>query len=192
MPPRDGPAAGWAGPALRILRAALLVVLGGICTFAVGIAVLIAIIVFDKPDFDRAHPDYAQFVARFAAAQRALEAGERWAVIDLAPVNGGAWRTACLFGGYTSPVQRMEALGAVVNEADRRRLEKSVGLRIAPVEEFEVLIAFVDEAQRAHFVHFPEGVGPNGQHYEACVRRPRIKVTIDAESKAAPQLLTDD
>jgi hypothetical protein len=161
---------------VMILRAALLFLLGSTCAAVAAVAALIAFQA--RPAFDRTHPDYASFAAHFAAARRAFAAEEDRAVIDLALVNGGAWREACLFGGYTNPVERMEALGGVVSPADRQRLARPIGLHISPVEEFEMLIAFVDEDGRAHFIHFDQGVGAEGQHYEACVIKPRTKVAV--------------
>ncbi len=42
-----------------------------------------------------------------------------------------------LFGGYTRPMERIEAFGAVVSEWDRQGLAEPIGfpLRISPVEE---------------------------------------------------------
>jgi hypothetical protein len=172
---------------MAVPRVVFFVVLGCIVAAAAGVAALIAFA--PGPAFDRVHPDYAPFAERFAQVRRAFAAGEDWAVVDLAPVHGGAWRTACLFGGYTQPVERMEALGGVVSQADRRRLAEPIGLRISPVEEFEMLIAFVDEEQRAQFVHFAEGVGAEGQHYEACVTKPKTKVAIESWDGRTPKTL---
>jgi hypothetical protein len=80
-------------------------------------------------------------------------------VIDLAPVNEGAWRTACLFGGYTRPVDRIDALSAVVSQTDRRRLAEATGLRLSPVEESEMLIAFLDEKGQAQSSIFRRASG---------------------------------
>jgi hypothetical protein len=167
------------GPGVTVARAVLIVVFG--CAFAAAAALigLVALLVLSpKPDFDRAHPDYAYFAERFEEARRIFASGRNHATIDLAHLNGGAWRTACLFGGYTHPIEKMDALGAVVSEADRQRLSGAVGARIAPVEEFEVLIAYIDEERRAHFIHFAEGVGSEGQHYEACTTKPETKIVI--------------
>lgn len=41
-----------------------------------------------------------------------------------------------------------------------------------------MLIAFKDEEGPAHFIHFDHGVGAEGQHYEACVTKPRTKVAV--------------
>jgi hypothetical protein len=131
-----------------------------------------------RPPYDLEHPDYAAFALQFQQAERAFAAGEDWAVINLAPLNGGAWRTACLFGGYTQPIQHLEAIGAIVSDRDRRRLSNAIGWRVAPVEEFEMLIAFSDEQGQGNFIHFNHGVGSEGQHYEACVTKPKTKVAI--------------
>lgn len=175
-----------------VLRIALLSLLGCILAAVVAMA---ALVVFEpRPVFDRAHPDYAAFARHFAQAQRSFAAGEEWVVIDLAPLNGGAWRTACLFGGYTRPVEQLIALGAVVSDADRQRLGAAIGLRLSPVEEFEMLVAFTDEQGRAHFIHFDEGVGAEGQHYEACVTGPKTRIAIaswNTDPKRTPPPVLD-
>jgi hypothetical protein len=172
---------------VKVLLVGLYVVLGCVLAVPIGMVALIGVAAFWQPEFDRAHPDYAHFAGRFELARLALAAGQRSTVIDLAPLNRGAWRTACLFGGYSWPVARMKARGVIVSEQDRRRLEGATGLRVSPVEEFEMLIAFVDEEQRAHFIHFKEGIGPDGQHYEGCVSKPRTKVSVGPDSEAESQ-----
>lgn len=163
---------------LRLLRIILFVL---IAAPVAAVVLLVAVTVLGRPDHDHAHPDYGNFAGRFAEVRRAFAAGERGAEIDLAPVNGGAWQLACLFGGYTRPVERMDERGAIVTDADRKRLTSTGGFRAGPVEEFEMLIAFIDDEGRAHFIHFPEGVGSGGQHYQACVTRPQTTVTVSAE-----------
>ena len=76
--------------------------------------------VLGRPDYDRAHPDYGSYAGRFAEVRRAFAAGERGAEIDLAAVNGGAWRLACLFGGFTRPIERMDKRGAVIEDETAR------------------------------------------------------------------------
>jgi hypothetical protein len=41
-----------------------------------------------------------------------------------------------------------------------------------------MLIAFVDDKRRAHFIHFPYGMGGGGLHHEACVTKPQTKVLV--------------
>jgi hypothetical protein len=149
------------------------------CRVAVVI-IMVGLVAVNVRGYDVDHPDHAHFAERFLKARRALGGGETRVVIDLVPVNGGSWRTACLFGGYTSPIDRMEALGATISPWDRVRLTVPTNpLRISPVEEFEMVIGYVDEQGRAHFVHFAEGVGGGGQHYNTCVTKPQTTVAVD-------------
>lgn len=164
------------GIRMTALRTSLLMLLG--CIGATILAIVASVMFEPRPVFDRDHPDYGPFASQFARAEKAFSAGEDWAVIDLAPVNGGAWRSACLFGGFTRPVERLLSLGATVSASDRQRLSSALGWRAAPVEEFEMLVAFTDEQGQAHFIHFDRGVGAEGQHYEACVTRPKSQVAI--------------
>lgn len=130
------------------------------------------------PVFDDAHPDYAAFAARFAQIDHALNAGQGRAIVDLAQLNGGAWRTACLFGGYAHPLEQMERLGASIDQADRDRFGKPIGFRAGPVEETEAMIAFVDEEGRARFIHFRNGMGQHTQHYRQCVTKPETTLIV--------------
>ncbi|KAA5602193.1 hypothetical protein F1193_06050 [Blastochloris sulfoviridis] len=158
--------------ALYIFFGAFLLILGA------GMAVVWEIHT-SRPTFDRADPDYGAFAERFAQAARALDDG-RAASVNLAPATGGAWRTACLFGGYTWPIEEMERRGASIRDADRQSLAEPGGLRLTPVEEHEVLVSIVDEAGNARFIHFDHGLNSHGQHFQACVTRPETFVTIDA------------
>jgi hypothetical protein len=60
--------------------------------------------------------------------------------VDLSGLNNGEWKTACLFGGYTNPLDEMRALGANISEKDRARMTEagSRGLRLSQVEEYEL------------------------------------------------------
>lgn len=173
-------------------RIILVVTVGCVLALSAIPVVLIALLVFaPRPAYDRAHPDYVVFAERFAEARRELEHRPE-AVIDLASLNQGSWRTACLFGGYTRPVEHMIALGAVVTQADRNRLAEPIGLRLSPVEEFEILIAFIDHEGRAHFVHFSDGVGAEGQHYQACATKPATKLVFGEKIKIGTVFTTSN
>lgn len=161
------------------MRAFFLVVLGCIGLGSISFVVTIA---KSAPSFDRFHPDYATFAAVFDQADRAFNAGQSYVIIDLAPLNRGAWKTACLFAGYTHPIEEMERLGARVDQADRDRLGKARGFRAAPVEETELVIAFTNEAGRAHFVHFQSGMGQQTQHYLECVTKPETRLAVSEKS----------
>lgn len=97
--------------------------------------------------------------------------------IDLSELNSGEWTTACLFGGYTDPLEAMRVHGANIDEKDRVRFTEagSRGFRLGQVEEHEMAIAFVDLGNNARFIHFRTGIGPGGQHLRRCNRDPRIQ-----------------
>ncbi|MGE6783495.1 hypothetical protein ACQKGL_13335 [Ensifer adhaerens] len=127
------------------------------------------------PAYDTDDPDYAYFAELFDAAQ------EKAALVaDMERLNGGDWKTACIFGGYVHPIEEMEKLGATVAEVDRQRMQdaKDSGFRLFEVEESEMMVAFVDGADTAHFIHFKKGIGAEGQHYRSCVTRPETKIAL--------------
>ena len=168
---------------MSISRVFGFVVLGCIGIAILGFVVAIALIITaPKPAYDQSHPDYAAFAAVFHQADRAFDAGKRYVMIDLAPLNGGAWNAACLFAGYTHPIKHMERLGAKVDQADRDRLTEAQGSRAGPVEEGELVIAFMDEERQAHFVHFEHGIGQHTQHYWECVTKPETKLVVSESS----------
>jgi hypothetical protein len=91
-------------------------------------------------------------------------------MIDLGHLNGGAWTTACLFGGYTHPALEMEKLGAVVADSAKVRGE---------TPEYSVVAAYIDPDNRAHFVRFRKGLGADGQHLQKCVTKPATRIVLD-------------
>jgi hypothetical protein len=100
--------------------------------------------------------------------------------IDLSELNAGNWKIACVFGGYTNPLEMMRALGANINEKDRLRLteSRSRGFRLTQVEESEMAITYVDLSNNAKFIHFDHGIGPEGQHLQKCIGRPEKRVLL--------------
>lgn len=137
----------------------------GLCTLALSAC---------KPNYDTDDPDYGYFANLFKAAQTKEQ------VADMSRLNGGDWKTACIFGGYENPVDDMEKLGATIAEADRERMKEArdTGFRVSVVEEFEMMIAYIDQANKAHFIHFEDGIGAQGQYYNFCVTRPETKITL--------------
>jgi hypothetical protein len=55
-------------------------------------------------------------------------------------------------------------------------MTEATGLRLFPIEEFEVVIAYKDLSNNAHFIHFNTGIGPEGQHRETCVSKPQARL----------------
>lgn len=134
-----------------------------------------------RPAYDRSDPDYQRYSAAFADLSKALRRriATKDDYIDLSNLNNGQWETACLFGGYTKPLETMTALNAKIDENDRVRWSKATrGFRLAPVEEFEMAIAFIDANANARFIHFENGIGSQGQHFEKCISKPAVRVFL--------------
>ncbi|HEU01565.1 MAG TPA: hypothetical protein ENH89_14745 [Aurantimonas coralicida] len=126
-----------------------------------------------------AHPIIAEQFARLRE-QLGRRPALREAIIDFSNINGGSWRTACLFGGYSTPSEEIAKLGATISDADRTRLKDagSSGLRLTEVEENEMVVAYIDENNRAHFIWFEDGIGSGGQHLRRCVSMPGTEIDL--------------
>ncbi len=95
--------------------------------------------------YDRTDPNYRYVMSRVLA--------EKPATTQLHTINGDDWQFLCLLGPYSDPVMVMRA------EATRRKLAvKSIdpvptqALGIAPIEETESAVSFLDGAGRGHTV----------------------------------------
>jgi hypothetical protein len=148
----------------------------------------IAIIVYEMfwmPSYDDTDPRYQTLVSRLEEIRQSLRTVERTEHdVDLSSLNNGNWTTACIFGGYNYPLKEMVALGANVNAQDEERLLElsQRGFRLTQVEEFELMIAYVDTKNDAHFVHFQSGFGSGGQHFERCITKPQTVIDLFADS----------
>lgn len=158
-----------------VAAATVFVAVGGLVALRTGLS--------DEPDYDYDHPAFERYAARFSALAAVFRnrGPNGYDTIDLAALNDGEWTTACVFGGYTTPSVAMANLGALVSDADERRLREagSGGFRFDEVEEFEMMLVYVDPHNRAHFIHFPNGIGPNGQHLRKCIVKPETVVLLD-------------
>ena len=162
-------------------RLVFLSLTGIAAVFSVGVALLLYELSY-KPTYDREDPDYRRYAEAFEVLRVKLdqhgltEADD----LDLATLYNGAWTTACLFGGYTMPLDDMRRLGANISERDRVRITDAGwrGFRLAQVEEHEMAIAYIDRSNSAHFIHFATGIGPEGQHLRQCVRRPETRLPL--------------
>jgi hypothetical protein len=161
--------------------------LAAVGLFASALCALFLLVISQRPAYDTHDPDYD----RVATAFRELD--DRWrstgwdetTVLDVTALNGGDWTTACLFGGYTRPGVRIAALGATVRDSDLQRTTETSGSRLAPVEEQEVMLAYIREDGQARFIHFARGVGPDGQHMDRCVTKPATAICLDPNLPAA-------
>jgi hypothetical protein len=156
-----------------------------IAIILVAVAWLLAEL-FYRPSYDRAHPDHDRYAGMFhrlemTRSQRRITSEDPIdPSIDLSELNGGHWKVACVFGGYTTPVETMRGLGAHIDENDLRRFTEAGrrGFRLAPVEESEMAIAYVDLADNARFIHFRHGIGPEGQNFQKCIARPETRLRL--------------
>jgi hypothetical protein len=148
-------------------------------------AVLLLVLVVElsyKPTYDQSHPDYDRYAEAFnrlsvSLSRRGITNDD---AIDLSELNGGEWKIACVFGGYTRPLETMRALGGNINQKDQLRWTEagSRGFRLGQVEEREMAIAYVDLNNNTQFIHFEYGIGPEGQHFEKCISRPETRLTF--------------
>ena len=131
-----------------------------------------------EPDYDRSGTDFARYSEVFARLRDGVQ--QRQDAIDFAELNDGDWKTLCAFGGYTDPLARMHEAGAKIDDSDTAYWTEagSRGFRLAPVEEFEIAIAYVDSENRAHFLHFEEGIGASGQHLQKCISKPETRIVL--------------
>ena len=148
-------------------------------------AVYLAMLLSYSPRYDEDHPDHRRYAERFEALRVRLDgqAATRQEFVDFTDLNGGEWKTACLFGGYTDPLREMKALGADIDDKDRARLTEAGrrGFRLAPIEEFEIAIAYVDPGNKARFIHMKSGIGPWGQHFNKCIARPQTRLAVGSD-----------
>jgi hypothetical protein len=167
---------------MRLLRCILLFGVSLVVLAVVGIAALLLFLFFDQPNYDVAHPNYNYFAEMFERLREpvSFRGMTNEDVIDFSQLNGGEWKVACLLGGYRDPLETMRAIGANINEKDQVRWTKarSRGLRLAPVEEHEMAIVYVDLANNAQFIHFRDGIGPEGQGFQKCVARPETRLVL--------------
>jgi len=97
------------------------------------------------------HPNYKAFQAQ-------IENLSDNKSINFSNLNNGKWKTACLFGGYTNPSYFMKKHGDVSwIDYIYQPMKAWPIVRIAQVEEHEALIAYVDDFNNVHFVHFKNG-----------------------------------
>lgn len=157
--------------------------LAGLCLL--GVVALVVGLVAElsyTPVYDRADPNYHRYLEAFQRVRVPLnERGlTKEDYIDLSQLNDGDWKTACLFGGYTRPLDEMLALGATISEKDQIRLTEAGTrrFRIGQVDEFEIMIAFVDLSNNARFIHFHNGIGPAGQHFQKCISKPETTLVL--------------
>lgn len=170
-------------------RLVLLLVVGAAALFAIGAAALLRELLY-KPTYDQSHPNYRHFAEVFDSLRPELDyrGTTEDDYIDLSELNSGEWKTACLFGGYTDPLEAMRALGANIDEKDHVRFTEagSRRFRLGQVEEQEMAIAFVDIGNNARFIHFRTGIGKEGQGLQRCISKPQTRLYLAPHLSARP------
>ena len=152
----------------------------GWSVFGLSLVALIGAVIWDlswRPQYDTSHADYGWIDEQLAVHRE----GELLR-LDLSKLNGGDWSTACLLGGYSHPVATMKKKGAKVSSSDQARFQEIKERRIFEVEEYELVLAFIDGADKAHFIHFRRGLGVGGQHFESCIDRAKREFRLGRNS----------
>jgi hypothetical protein len=92
--------------------------LGAVCMLGVT---LLLYELSHKPAFDQGDLDYPRYEEAFDGMRVKLDrrGTTEEDYVDLSLLNNGEWTTACLFGGYTMPLDEMRALGANISDKDR-------------------------------------------------------------------------
>ena len=145
-----------------------------------GFVVVIALYVSYRPEYGTDSVDYDQYSAAFSGIEKIAAGSRQPLVVDFADLKGGRWRSVCLIGGYEDPIRVMRQQGASISPEDERRMAETAraGFRLGAVEEFEVMIAYTDDQNLAHFIHFERGFGPEGQHFQKCVSKPETVIQV--------------
>jgi hypothetical protein len=166
------------------LRRLVFLLIGSVATLCLLGAVAVVVELSYRPTYDRSDPTYRRYLEAFERLRVPLDqrGAKKEDSVDLSELNNGEWTTACLFGGYTMPLDEMRALGANISGRDRVRMTQagSRGFRLAQVEEQEMVIAFVDLSNNARFIHFHTGIGPEGQHLNRCISKPETRLVLAA------------
>jgi hypothetical protein len=99
--------------------------------------------------------------------------------IDFSRLNGGKWKKVCAIGGYVDPIKTVTTQGGIVSETDRENfLNKNYGSQLGIVEESEFMIAYIRPDNSSHFIHFKNGIGPDGQNFKKCIERPATVISF--------------
>src|SRR5258708_7587900 len=109
------------------LRRLAFVLVGSVATLCLVGAVAAVVELSYRPTYDRSDPTYHRYLEAFERLRVPLDqrGAKKEDFVDLSPLNNGEWKTACLFGGYTMPLDEMRALGATISEIDRVRMTEA-------------------------------------------------------------------
>jgi hypothetical protein len=144
--------------------------------FVIVVGALFVNAVSYEPMYDEKDPDYSHYKKIFDDVEEELynRRSGHTSSIDFSPLNDGEWSQVCLLGAYSNALNCMTNLGAEISKADEQRLaDAGQGrFRLAQVEEQEIMIAYVDLRNRAHFIHFRRGFGKFGDDVQGCISKP--------------------
>src|SRR5947207_3013232 len=100
-------------PRMKILRWFLVLFVGSVVALCFLVAVAVRVELSYRPAYDQSDPNYHRYLEVLERLRVALD--DRGTTnedfVDLSQLNNGEWKTACLFGGYTNPLDKMQALG---------------------------------------------------------------------------------
>jgi hypothetical protein len=142
---------------LRVWILRVLAVFGLSLFLAFGaVIVLVCVELGFEPEYDSFGPDFEHFdgvFSQYNSDQYPIQ------TLDLAPLNGGNWIGACVFGGYSDPIEVAEKRMLLIDPLDTQRFEEArhSGFRVASVEETEAALLWWKADAKAHFVFFRNG-----------------------------------
>jgi hypothetical protein len=110
-----------------VLRRLVLLLVGSISALCVLGAIALLVELSYRPTYDQSASNYHYYLEAFNRLRVHLDqrGTTKEDSFDFSQLNNGEWKTACLFGGYTRPLDEMRALGATINEKDRVRLTEA-------------------------------------------------------------------
>lgn len=127
----------------------------------------------DKPSYGDKDPRFLFLSRQFSERGVAFRRNDyNLRSLELAQLNNGEWSSACVFGGYTVPLEEVRSQGFKITEQDQKQLATF------SLEESEVMVAYVDLLGFAHFVRFETGFGPDGQHFTRCITKPTTAIEL--------------
>lgn len=159
-------------PRLASILAELLAAAIVISLFTGLLVFVAAVLQFDaSPMPGEDNPQYVQFQSeleryRMISKGRGLRHGDD---LDVANLNEGNWRTACLVGGYKDYVRVLNTREAVDWKPKQRTF----------VDEFQMALVYVDAVDTPSVMHFRSGIGPEGQHFERCITKPNTRIPLN-------------
>lgn len=127
--------------------------------------------------YDRGHPDYKYVTSQF-------KAGSKSASIDLRVINQGDWQVICVIGGYNDPVVILDE-GAAARGITFQKIDPvpTQVLGIAPVEENEGAISFIDGAGRGRTILINGFERLARQHAYACHGKGTGEITLPVSGR---------